>query len=210
MTTADRIQAAALRLAARRVGIDEAVRQLVALSGRDRGAVEEARRRCEEDDDLGFQPDIARRATLLLTALLSTGFWRTERTAATEREADHVPHLDHVALPVRDPVRSLAFYRDVIGVEGTVREEPYGYVITTPAGVAFTLFSGEPAADPGALHLGVSLDDPGAVRGRRSELHEQGVPEIEWHEEPGYVSVKVTDPDGYVIELSWDEKHRPG
>jgi hypothetical protein len=34
------------------------------------------------------------------------------------------------------------------------------------------------------------------------------VSEVEWSDEPGYVSVKVRDPDGYVVEIAWDEKHR--
>jgi catechol 2,3-dioxygenase-like lactoylglutathione lyase family enzyme len=42
-----------------------------------------------------------------------------------------VPQLDHVALAVRDPARSLAFYRDVVGIEGPVREGDDGFVVTT-------------------------------------------------------------------------------
>jgi catechol 2,3-dioxygenase-like lactoylglutathione lyase family enzyme len=118
-----------------------------------------------------------------------------------------VPTFDHLALAVRDPSRSLRFYRETIGVEGTVREEEYGYVITTPAGVAFTLFQGVPPADHGEFHLGVSLPDGDAVRARREVLRSRGLPELEWSDEPGYVSIKVRDPDGYIVEIAWDEKH---
>ena len=118
-----------------------------------------------------------------------------------------MPDLDHLALAVRDPSRSLRFYRETIGVQGAVREEEYGFVITTPAGVAFTLFEGVPPTDHGEFHIGVSLPDGDAVRGRREELRALGLAELEWSDEPGYVSVKVRDPDGYAVEIAWDEKH---
>ena len=121
-----------------------------------------------------------------------------------------MPTLDHVALAVEDPKRSLRFYRDTIGVEGTVRTEDYGFVITTPGGLAFTLFTGAPATATGEFHVGVSVPDAAAVRTRRAELAAAGVAELEWWDEPGYVSIKVRDPDGYIVELSWDAKHATG
>lgn len=113
--------------------------------------------------------------------------------------------IDHVALAVRDPARALAFYRDVVGVDGVVREEEYGYVITTPAGLAFTLFRGEPPPAPGETHVGISLPDADAVREWRGAHQDER--ELEWWDEPGYVSMKVADPDGYIVEISWDAKH---
>jgi catechol 2,3-dioxygenase-like lactoylglutathione lyase family enzyme len=115
--------------------------------------------------------------------------------------------LDHLALAVHDPRRSLQFYRDTLGVEGALRVEPYGFVITTPSGLAFTLFEGEPASGIGEFHFGLSLPDGDAVRARRQELRDAGIAECEWSDEDGYVSVKVRDPDGYVVEIAWDEKH---
>jgi catechol 2,3-dioxygenase-like lactoylglutathione lyase family enzyme len=91
-----------------------------------------------------------------------------------------VPRLNHVALAVRDPSRSLRFYRETIGVEGDVREESYGFVITTAEGVTFTLFRGEPPDDHGEFHVGVCLSDREAVRVKRLELRAAEVPEIEW------------------------------
>jgi catechol 2,3-dioxygenase-like lactoylglutathione lyase family enzyme len=112
--------------------------------------------------------------------------------------------LDHVALAVRDPLESLRFYRDVVGIDGPVREEEHGFVITT-GGVAFTLFKGPRPSSLGAFHIGVSFPHADAVRQRRDELRAGGVAELEWWDEPGYVSVKIADPDGYVVELAWDE-----
>jgi len=118
-----------------------------------------------------------------------------------------VPELNHLALAVRDPRRSLHFYRETIGVEGVVREEDYGFVITTRKGIAFTLFKGLPPTEDGEFHIGVSLPGGDAVRARRAVLQSVGVPELEWSDEPGYVTVKVRDPDGYTVEIAWDEKY---
>ena len=118
-----------------------------------------------------------------------------------------MPEIDHIALAVRDPHRSLRFYRDDLGVDGVVRAEEYGFVITTPSGVAFTLFKGEPPSGHGEFHVGMSLRHGEAVKAMREELRSRGVHEVEWSDEPGYVSVKVADPDGYTIEIVWDEKY---
>ena len=117
--------------------------------------------------------------------------------------------IDHVGLAVRDPERSLRFYRDVLAVEGEVHGGGDGYVITTPGGVAFTLFRGEPPPAMGELHVGVSLRDAAAVRSERARFRALGLAELEWYDEPGYTSVKVADPDGYVVQVAWDEPHEP-
>jgi catechol 2,3-dioxygenase-like lactoylglutathione lyase family enzyme len=117
-------------------------------------------------------------------------------------------HLDHIALAVQDPAESLRFYRDIVGVTGPIREEDYGFVVLTGS-VSFTLFRGRPPTSTGEFHIGVSLPDAEAVRRRRQELSASGVAELEWCEEPGYVSIKIADPDGYNVELSWDREHQP-
>jgi catechol 2,3-dioxygenase-like lactoylglutathione lyase family enzyme len=117
-----------------------------------------------------------------------------------------VPTLDHIALAVRDPARSLAFYRETLEVEGRVREEEYGFVITTPNGVAFTLLRGEPPPAIGEVHIGIGLPDAHAVRAARTRFAALGLVEHEWWDEEGYTSVKIVDPDGYVVEVCWDAK----
>jgi len=118
--------------------------------------------------------------------------------------------LDHLALAVRDPERSLRFYRDVLGVEGHLRTEPYGFVITTEAGVNFTLSRGEPPSGVGDFHLGVSLGTASRVHEARERFRSLDLTEHEWWEEEGYVSVKVLDPDGYAVEVFWEAGHRAG
>jgi catechol 2,3-dioxygenase-like lactoylglutathione lyase family enzyme len=115
--------------------------------------------------------------------------------------------LNHVALAVRDPRRSLQFYRHALEVDAVVREEGYGFVLTTPGGVVLTLFEGEPPTDVGEFHVGVSVPDAQAVRALRAALRVIDTPEVEWSDEPGYTSVKVRDPDGYFVEIAWDETY---
>src|SRR5690348_7938826 len=97
--------------------------------------------------------------------------------------------IDHVALACRDPDRTLGFYRDVIGVEGLERKTDYGYVVSTPTGIQFTLFRGEPPAAMGEFHVGVSLIDAAAVREARERFASLGLTEQDWWDEDDYVSV---------------------
>lgn len=112
--------------------------------------------------------------------------------------------IAHLALGVRDPGRSLAFYRDIVGLEGAVREADFGFVLTTPKGITFSLIRGEPPVGLGEVHFGVGLPDEEAVWTRRAELAARGIREVDWWVEPGFVSLKVVDPDGYVVEFFWE------
>ena len=66
----------------------------------------------------------------------------------------------------------------------------------------------EPIRLPGFLHFGIGLPDRAAVLAFRNRLAAGGVPICEEWDEPDYVSVKWRDPDGYVVEASW-EPDRP-
>ncbi|MGH9050113.1 MAG: hypothetical protein ACRDY4_10320, partial [Acidimicrobiia bacterium] len=43
----------------------------------------------------------------------------------------------------------------------------------------------------------------------RRRLQELGIDETEWADEADSVSTKVRDPDGYVVEISWEPDDRP-
>jgi catechol 2,3-dioxygenase-like lactoylglutathione lyase family enzyme len=116
--------------------------------------------------------------------------------------------IGHVALAVADPDRSLAFYRDMIGIDGRVRTEEYGYVVETPNHVSFTLFRGKAPPIMGEFHVGVRMPTADEVRAFRDRVTAAAtdVVEVEWSDEPDYVSCKVADPDGYVVEVSWEPR----
>jgi hypothetical protein len=73
-------------------------------------------------------------------------------------------------------------------------------------GMMFALINGEPPPPEviNRIHFGSALPDAQAVYAVRERLQQEGVKEVEWWDEEGYTSLKVADPDGYVVELSYD------
>lgn len=57
---------------------------------------------------------------------------------------------------------------------------------------------------PSFLHFGAGLPSPEEVRAFRDRLVADGVEIAGFWDEPDYVSVKFRDPDGYVVEVSWE------
>ncbi|MBA3377110.1 MAG: VOC family protein [Actinobacteria bacterium] len=114
--------------------------------------------------------------------------------------------MDHLALAVSDPIRSRRFYERYLGfsAEPTRRED--GVLILHNAS-GFSLALGEtdePVHVPEFLHFGTRLPDPDEVRSFRGRLAADGVVIVGEWDEPDYVSVKFRDPDGYVVEVSWE------
>lgn len=62
----------------------------------------------------------------------------------------------------------------------------------------------EPIPRPRWMHFGVSLESRDAVLALRDRLVADGIELEEEHDEPDYVSVKCRDPDGYIVEGSWE------
>jgi catechol 2,3-dioxygenase-like lactoylglutathione lyase family enzyme len=58
---------------------------------------------------------------------------------------------------------------------------------------------------PSFLHFGFRrAGSPAEVRAFRDRLASDRIEIVEGSEEPGYVSVKCRDPDGYVVEFAWE------
>jgi hypothetical protein len=114
--------------------------------------------------------------------------------------------IGHLALTVRDPRLSADFYLSVVGLDGTAREEPWGQRLVLHNGFMLALIRGEPL--PGSVtdsvHFGCALSSPDSARAERERLRSVGARELEWEDEDDYVGVKITDPDGYVVEISYD------
>ena len=51
-------------------------------------------------------------------------------------------------------------------------------------------------------HIGVGLDDAEAVRAWPGASKRRQI--VEQWDEPDYVSVKCRDPDGHIVEFSWE------
>jgi len=115
--------------------------------------------------------------------------------------------VDHLALPVTDQERSRRFYEKHFGFGARAprRYDDDVLMLYNAAGFALALGpSAEPIPPPSWMHFGVGLGDRDAVLALRDRLVGDGVELVEEWDEPEYVSVKCRDPDGYIVEASWE------
>jgi catechol 2,3-dioxygenase-like lactoylglutathione lyase family enzyme len=114
----------------------------------------------------------------------------------------------HLAIPVTDQQRSRAFYERYFGFGAQpAREYPDGVLMLyDDSGFALALGpADETPRPPDFLHFGFTTERAEDVRGIRETLELDGVEIVEAWDEPGYVSIKCRDPDGYVIEVFHEE-----
>jgi catechol 2,3-dioxygenase-like lactoylglutathione lyase family enzyme len=115
--------------------------------------------------------------------------------------------VNHLALAVRDRERSRRFYERYLGFDAApAREYDDGVLMLYDAG-GFALALGptqEPVSLPSFFHFGLGLPTADEVRAFRDRLAGDAVPIVEEWDELDYVSVKFRDPDGYVVEVSWE------
>jgi catechol 2,3-dioxygenase-like lactoylglutathione lyase family enzyme len=113
--------------------------------------------------------------------------------------------LDHVSLNVTDRARSIAWYRDVLGLpqlnQPTADDEP---VFVGQPGLQFGLFQAQRPSPPrevesaGLRHVALVVDDLDAAQ-ERLRLH--GVT-FRSEDHGNALSVYFDDPDGHVLELT--------
>ena len=116
--------------------------------------------------------------------------------------------MAHMALAVHDEERSRRFYERYFGFDAVPAERMDDGVLMLfdAGGYALALKeTKEPIDLPGFFHFAFgTAESPEQVRAFRERLEREGVPIAEQSDEPGYVSVKCRDPDGYVVELAWE------
>jgi len=114
--------------------------------------------------------------------------------------------VDHLALAISDQARSRRFYEKYL--DFTSESEPRSDgVLLLHGATGFALALGEttePISVPEFLHFGLGLSSAGGVRAFADRLVADGVEIVGQWDEPDYVSVKFRDPDGYVVEVSWE------
>jgi catechol 2,3-dioxygenase-like lactoylglutathione lyase family enzyme len=115
--------------------------------------------------------------------------------------------LNHLALAVRDQQRSIEFFAAYFGFDpSTAHPYPDGVIIIRDAeGFALALGEAEvPEYTSGFPHFGFDMDSPQAVRALRGRLAADDIELIEDEDTQTYVGFKCLDPDGHVIEVSWE------
>jgi catechol 2,3-dioxygenase-like lactoylglutathione lyase family enzyme len=115
--------------------------------------------------------------------------------------------MDHLAIPVRDQEGSRRFYEAYFGfgARPARRYDDGVLILYNATGFALALGpSDEPIARPAWMHFGIGLPDRDAVLALRDRFVSDGVELVEEWDEPGYVSVKCRDPDGYIVEAAWE------
>jgi catechol 2,3-dioxygenase-like lactoylglutathione lyase family enzyme len=114
--------------------------------------------------------------------------------------------MDHLALAVRDRERSRRFYERCLGFTAEPVPRADGVLMLHgPGGFALALGqTDEPISVPALLHFGAGLGSPDDVRAFRDRVEADGLEIVGWWDEEDYVSVKIRDPDGYVVEVSWE------
>ena len=115
--------------------------------------------------------------------------------------------MDHLAIPVRDQARSRRFYETYFGFGARPAKVYDDGVLMLYNATGFALALGpssEPMDRSSWMHFGVGLPSREAVLALRDRFADDGIELVEERDEPTYVSVKCRDPDGYIIEASWE------
>jgi catechol 2,3-dioxygenase-like lactoylglutathione lyase family enzyme len=117
--------------------------------------------------------------------------------------------LAHLGLLVADQERSQEFYATYFGFDpSTATRYPDGTVIVRDAeGFDLALHAAGPGAVrqlPQFLHFGFHCADVAEVRALHDRMRADGVPVVEFDDEPELVSFKCLDPDGYPVEAYWE------
>jgi catechol 2,3-dioxygenase-like lactoylglutathione lyase family enzyme len=115
--------------------------------------------------------------------------------------------LRHLALAVADEAASRRFYEQYFGFE-VVRRVDDGTLMMRNAD-AFSLALGrwdDNVKLPEFLHFGFAAASPDEVHAYVERFRADRLEFVEEWDEPGYVSVKVRDPSGYVVEVSWEPR----
>lgn len=127
--------------------------------------------------------------------------------------------LGHVILYVDDLARSVAFYRDVVGLPHRFTDAGYAEFGTGATRLALyerrraEWLTGHPVAPGPAGEIVLVVDDVDAVASR---LRERGVPVLSGPADRswGHRTLHVADPDGFVVEFAQEiprtRSRRPG
>ena len=114
--------------------------------------------------------------------------------------------LRHLALAVRDEVASRRFYETYFDFEVVRRAEDGTLMMRNSDAFSLALGRWDDAARlPEFLHFGFAAASPEAVHACADRFRADGLELVGEWDEPDYVSVKVRDPSGYIVEVGWEQ-----
>jgi glyoxylase I family protein len=124
--------------------------------------------------------------------------------------------IHHVTMLVADVERSLAFYRNVLGlslVKQTVNDDDQTarhFIFGDAEGRAGTLITclEYPDLDEGTVgrgsthHFALAVESEAELAAWRDYLTSRGIPTTDVMERTGFKSIYLRDPDGHIVEIA--------
>ncbi len=119
-------------------------------------------------------------------------------------------NLNHLHIHVLDRSRSENFYSDWLGMSISRKGECLTFM-SDGAGFDLALMDDTDAQKmPGWFHFGYRLDSPEAVLALHSKMTLAGIKMCKpLLQNESLVLFRCTDPDGYAIEIYWEEPGAP-
>jgi len=108
--------------------------------------------------------------------------------------------IGHVGLKVADLERSVRFYRNTLGLSGRASGQRVAYV---PSGADLLVLHGK-GYGISAFHFGFRVNSPFKVDRWRAWLRSRNIRIYQDVREEEYRSIKIRDPDGYWIEITYE------
>jgi catechol-2,3-dioxygenase len=119
-------------------------------------------------------------------------------------------NIQHLHIHVRDRTVAEAFYEEWLGLKVARRGERITFMAD---GVGFDLAlmqDDEAAPLPAWFHFGCKLPTAAEVESLHAAMLEHGLPMVKpLHRDKTMTSFRVRDPDGYSIEIYWEEPGAP-
>lgn len=112
--------------------------------------------------------------------------------------------IGHVGLRVADIKKSTEFYRDVLGLKAHSRGEG---VARIPSGPDLIVLHRQEHRKS-RFHFGFYVDSPTTVDNWRDWFKTKGLRIDQDITEEDYRSIKIRDPDGYLIEIACDKRRK--
>ncbi len=112
--------------------------------------------------------------------------------------------IRHVGLKVTDLSRSLRFYRSILGLDGKTSKQGVAHV---PSGADMLVLHGKGYGITD-FHFGFRVDSPSKVDKWQAWLRSRNIKIYQKVTEEKYRSIKIRDPDGYWIEISYEGREK--